>query len=153
MKVAELDGALLDYWVAQHDPRCAGLTFEWRGDHWVGIGDVDGQEHVCCVGCAPSFKAKQVIRRLYREFEFFQPSCSWVDGGPIIERHNITLLDPNYCNSGQWEAYMGAFPDVRDDRVVGMVAAGAGPTPLIAAMRAYVASRFADHVPDIEKPL
>lgn len=83
----------------------------------------------------------------------FHPSRDWAQGGPIIEREGITLLDPKFCESGQWEAFMGAFPDVRKYSIVGMVAQGAGPTPLIAAMRAYVASKFGDEVPDIEKPL
>lgn len=129
MKVAELEGALLDAWVARADGetlasahKCADLV---SGRYWLKMGDY-GSVKEC-----PRY------------------STDWAHGGPIIERHNITLLDPNYCNSGQWEAYMGAFPDVRDDRVVGMVAAGAGPTPLIAAMRAYVVSKFGDEVPDM----
>lgn len=118
MKVAELEGALLDYWVAKAEGLNAGLI------------KVGSDQNAADGGM------------------LFRPSAQWEEGGPIIESHNITLLDPNYCNSGQWEAYMGAFPDVRDDRVVGMVAAGAGPTPLIAAMRAYVVSKFGDEVQD-----
>lgn len=127
MKVAELEGALLDYWVG----RANGWTCNANAQHKILCIDV-WRDHDGKIAFIPA--------------QSYRPSTDWAHGGPNIERHNITLLDPNYCNSGQWEAYMGAFPDVRDDRVVGMVAAGAGPTPLIAAMRAYVASKFGDEV-------
>ena len=126
MKVAELEGALLDYWVARalgyasREDVPSNLTGEWS----------EG-----------GFKND------------WTPSTDWAQGGPIIERANITLLDPMLCNSGLWEAFMGAFLDVRSSDILGMVAQGAGPTPLIAAMRAYVASKFGEEVPDIEKPL
>ena len=122
MKVAELEGALLNYWVAKA-----------LGDRELRLRD--GK---CETPFHPDF-----------DFYLFSPTVAWHEGGPIIERNNITLLDPNYCNSGQWEAYMGAFPDVTKYSIVGMVAQGAGPTPLIAAMRAYVASKFGDEVPDV----
>lgn len=119
MKVAEMDGALLDYWVAKAEGLNAGFI-KIGSDQYAADGGM-----------------------LYR------PSAQWEESGPIIEREYITLLDPNFCNSGLWEAFMGAFLDVRNDDVVGMVASGAGPTPLIAAMRAYVASKFGHEVPDM----
>lgn len=128
MKVAELEGALLDYWVAKAEGLEIDSAFE-NGLHPHLYVFVDG------------------------DLADFAPSSNWGDGGPIIERANITLLDPMLCNSGLWEAFMGAFLDVRSSDILGMVAQGAGPTPLIAAMRAYVASKFGEEVPDIEKPL
>lgn len=60
---------------------------------------------------------------------YFAPSKKWSQGGPIIEREGITLTA---CN-GAWEAtYRGYF--------------GYGPTPLIAAMRCYVASKLGDEI-------
>ena len=59
----------------------------------------------------------------------FAYSTVWAKGGPIIEREGITLTA---CN-GAWEAtYRGYF--------------GYGPTPLIAAMRCYVASKLGAEV-------
>ena len=66
-------------------------------------------------------------------WEFIRkPSTAWEHGGPIIERERIALefLD------GEWCAWAPG-PQRADGR---------GPTPLIAAMRAYVASRFGESV-------
>jgi hypothetical protein len=60
------------------------------------------------------------------------PSNDWSTGGPIIEREGIELsLISNY-----WEA-MIAFSGKEPQK---------GPTPLIAAMRCYVASKLGDEV-------
>ena len=63
-------------------------------------------------------------------WESFRPSVSWSHGGPIIERERIVLIpqatEPRHWIAN-WEAVpIGARPIT-------------GPTPLIAAMRAYVA--------------
>ena len=70
----------------------------------------------------------------------YNPSGDWMQGGPIIERESInTRYDPD-CNKAQaWEA--------SDD--IDFFEAMYGPTPLIAAMRCYVASMLGD---DIEIP-
>ena len=61
----------------------------------------------------------------------YEPSSNWADGGPIIERENIELRP--LC-PGTWRAIdmMGYWWN--------------GPTPLIAAMRCYVASKLGDEV-------
>lgn len=120
MEVSRLEGALLDYWVAKAE-----------GLDPVIVNDQDGIAR-CTIGY----------------FEPYSPSVEWTLGGPIIQREQFTLLDPKFCESGLWEAFMGAFPDVAKYSIVGMVAQGAGPTPLIAAMRAYVSSKFGDEVRD-----
>ena len=59
-------------------------------------------------------------------------STDWVYGGPIIEREGINLeyaVDPE-----KWCACIMADQEVY------------GPTPLIAAMRCYVASKLGDEV-------
>ena len=60
----------------------------------------------------------------------WQPSTDWAQGGPIIEREGITLR--RYTDS-LWDASVGQH-EVD------------GPTPLIAAMRCYVASKLGDEV-------
>lgn len=62
------------------------------------------------------------------------PSSDWRDGGPIIEREKIELF--HHSSARGWIAKHGS--NRSQD--------GEGKTPLIAAMRAYVASKFGDEV-------
>ena len=66
----------------------------------------------------------------------FRPSTEWNDGGPIIERERISIV---HGGMGDWHAFMG-------DPQEGVAGDGEGLSPLIAAMRAYVASKFGDKV-------
>ena len=68
------------------------------------------------------------------EHEYFNPSLDWAQGGPIIERERIELT--YYGDAQGWAVYAG--------RIV--QSAGIGHTPLIAAMRCYVASKLGDEV-------
>lgn len=104
-KVAELEGAELDYWVA----KAAGIHAETR------------------------------FIQLSYGYDF-SPSTDWRVGGPIIAREGIAIAQfgSEYkaaCVNGD-----GYFASV-DFR-------HSGPTPLIAAMRAYVASKFGGEVGD-----
>ena len=63
-------------------------------------------------------------------------SRDWAQGGPIIERERICLRDTGEDGDLMWEA-----DDQRD-----AVGKYRGPTPLIAAMRCYVASVLGDEV-------
>jgi hypothetical protein len=62
----------------------------------------------------------------------FSPSSNWRDGGPIIERERIDLT---WRPSEGWVAWDA---DMRCPKK--------GPTPLVAAMRAYVTSKLGDEV-------
>jgi hypothetical protein len=66
---------------------------------------------------------------------FFNPSTDWSQGGPIIEREKIRLDTTWNFEDGYWSARM--------DTVGGW---WLGDTPLIAAMRCYVASQLGDEV-------
>ena len=70
----------------------------------------------------------------------FKPSTDWAQGGTIIEREKIGL---DY--SGVWSA---CHPRIRPKGKWWR----SGPTPLIAAMRAFVASKLGDEV-DIPEEL
>lgn len=61
-------------------------------------------------------------------------STDWAQAGPIIEREGIAT---------EWSALWGCWL-ARDLRHAGF--SFAGPTPLIAAMRCYVASNLGDEV-------
>ena len=68
--------------------------------------------------------------------DWWQPSADWAQGGAIIEREKIAITGTNFhwweCDSG-WYAHIG-------DRY------SHGDTPLIAAMRCYVASKLGDEI-------
>ncbi len=65
----------------------------------------------------------------------FKPSSDWAQGGAIIEREGIGLVSP-HDDINEWEAYHPT--QVHDEYY--------GATPLIAAMRCYVASKLGDEV-------
>jgi hypothetical protein len=64
----------------------------------------------------------------------FSPSTNWAQGGPIIDREHISTA---YVYWGEWAAW--------DDKTM-PPPKYRGPTPLIAAMRCYVASKLGDDV-------
>lgn len=70
--------------------------------------------------------------------EEYKPSTNWKRGGYIIEEKKITII--GYDN--QWEAHLtvGSFVDSGVGDWV------SGPTPLIAAMRAYVQSVLGEEI-------
>lgn len=68
-------------------------------------------------------------------------STNWAKGGPIIEREGIGLLKVgDRLPHQQWDA--GETDELPDT----LWAVVSGPTPLIAAMRCYVASKLGDEV-------
>lgn len=67
-------------------------------------------------------------------------SADWAFGGPIIEREIVSIDKEE--GGKRWAAY--AWRSDRD------LQKAIGPTPLIAAMRCFVASKLGD---DIEVPL
>ena len=66
----------------------------------------------------------------YAEHEY---STNWAQGGPIIEREKLDV----FCSGNVWDASTG-------DRHPNVIKSGT--TPLIAAMRCYVASKLGDEV-------
>lgn len=66
----------------------------------------------------------------------FGPSEVWSQGGPIIERERINL---RASGAGDWAASSHDVP--HPNRIIQY-----GPTPLIAAMRCFVASKLGDEV-------
>jgi hypothetical protein len=79
-----------------------------------------------------------------KDFASFEPSIEWAQGGPIIEREGMAL---NMEDTHEWQAAMW-WDDEDSKGDILMV----GPTPLIAAMRCYVASKLGDTV-DIPQEL
>ena len=122
MKTAELTGAMLDYWVA-------------RAEGWEAIG------------------GGWFSRPGYAEWSMkaWTPSTNWAQGGPIIEREKIALwADGDVFSAAHPSCPDQCYYDAADGRIdnSGVNAKIMSDTPLIAAMRAYVASKFGDEVPD-----
>lgn len=67
-------------------------------------------------------------------------STDWAAGGPIIEREGISLEVTCMSAGFEWVAKI----DLNEGDV--MVEEKFGPTPLISAMRCYVASKLGDEV-------
>ncbi len=122
MKVSELQDAELDYWVAKAE----GLPV-------VRLECGDGFE--CYPDEAP------LSAGYYYKF-----SRSWAEAGPIIEREKIATFPVWYAPASDF-AWGATEPGYAVNYSAPMAV---GPTPLIAAMRAYVASKFGEEVPDQE---
>lgn len=87
----------------------------------------------------PAYKANWVRRK---HGDLYQPSTDWAQGGPIIEREKIGFTKGNEVCDDWVASYSWVRPRMDiDDSVEGI-----GDTPLIAAMRCYVASKLGDEV-------
>ena len=124
MKVSELEGTRLDFWVARAD----------------GYGEsfIDGLDGCCYLN-----------EQRYADSCMFMPSTNWQQGGELIEKYEIDIAfgmgtpkyegmvtalkhdvpNPDFYNHGMWF----------------------GKTPLIAAMRCIVASVYGDEIKECEK--
>ncbi len=123
MKVSELTGAELDYWVAKAEKHLHATLED--GKCWLGRCDV------------PKFT--EGTRR--GGGVCYKPSEDWSQGGPIIEREKIT----SHPHSAQevWGAWI--HPVINNPGTWTMPAAE-GSTPLIAAMRVFVFSAYGEEV-------
>ena len=125
MKTSELTGAALDWAVAKAEGKTPKIN---------------------CTSFQDAF-----IYRVYLGWSYehssngsiveHKPSTDWDEGGPIIEREKIRLDTTWNQEDNNWSARM--------DTVGGW---WPGDTPLIAAMRCYVASKLGDEI-EIPKEL
>jgi len=158
VKTAELEGAALDYWVA----RAEGYRFwlEQRGDYRLAVKQKPGaREPYKSHQQWETHKQRYIEITEFKQLEvgFFGEgipkfSTDWASGGPLIQREHIWLSDESdEEDSGDapvWIASMPPHVDFNNGRDL----VQEGPTPLIAAMRAFVASKFGDEVEDIKDP-
>ena len=126
MKVSELTGVALDWAVAKCENYVNNIRLD-KFKQWRDLGRTQVQDD---------------------DYTYWHPSTDWGQAGPIIEREKIKVA-PNL--NGTW---LGQIRHEKDHpRVAQKVLAGwtnqHGPTPLIAAMRCFVASKLGD---DIEVP-
>ncbi len=71
----------------------------------------------------------------WQDNQEFKPSFNWAQGGPIIEREGIQIQK----HKSGWVA-LPADAQFSEEEYQ------EGPTPLIAAMRCYVASKLGDEI-------
>lgn len=77
-------------------------------------------------------------RNEYEGTARFNPSTNWAQGGPIIEREKISVSAWGLVN---WKALTLRYPQDVEEEFTAF-----GETPLIAAMRCYVASKLGNEV-------
>ncbi|WP_166679097.1 phage protein NinX family protein [Paraburkholderia sp. BL6665CI2N2] len=126
MRVSDLSGDLLDYWVAR----------------------AEGIEH------GPDLRAMRpgsVLVRVWSKEGFtfytaYTPSTDIAQAWPIIEREQISI-----CYSGiEWNEAVGKLVKIAPCQCVAMCKAVMGVSTVVleACMRAYVASKFGETVPE-----
>ena len=136
MRVADLKGGALDYWVAKASGFGDKIRFTDYGP---------GYEERCFFFYPLLDEAGFEI---YPSGSDWNPSSNWDQGGPIIHREGIGFWK-GYDSESRgkvevWEA--STLNPVSAIEVQGPQ--GIGPTPLIAAMCAYVRLKFGREVED-----
>jgi hypothetical protein len=134
MRVSELEGPLLDYWVAK-----ALGWIDYPAD------SVDAWYHEA---------DKAPFERFVCKRSCWTPSTNWVQGGQIIEEQRVAV----WADAGQfYAAHPGSNEHGYYDADLGVIDSDCsqgmpGTSPLIAAMRAFVASEFGGEVPEVTAP-
>lgn len=123
--INELEYALLDAAVAKAEGKA---VVERRGMYWIEWPQCDEDADV-----------DEFDRLTRKGYDAYQPSSDWCEGGPIIEREEIAVINENYGSITKWSAWVQGW--MSNDGMDGL-AHGTGPTVLVAAMRAYVTSRL-----------
>lgn len=89
----------------------------------------------------PDFDGTHILITGASPYDYF-PSTHWPQGGPIIERECIATYASGACSVAPKN------PDYWVAEILGTegMITQYGPTPLIAAMRCYIASKLGDEV-------
>ena len=101
----------------------------------VKTSELDGAELDYAVAKCEEWEVEFEDGPLYFRGDYFRdgdpckPSTNWGQGGPIIEREGIAIY---LYGDGEWQAVLEKEYE--------------GPTPLVAAMRCYVASKLGEEV-------
>jgi hypothetical protein len=93
-----------------------------------------------CEGVAVEYVDDEITQCLLQKPSGrYAPSTDWAQGGPIIEREWVEVVPwPNESDeNARWQATQHDLP---------IKVYYAGPSPLIAAMRCYVAMKLGDEV-------
>ncbi len=91
-----------------------------------------------CEGIAVEYVDDEITKCLLQKPSGrYAPSTNWAQGGPIIERERISIRPDT--GSSLFRAFVIRPPDGLSNRHIGQ-------TPLLAAMRCYVASKLGDEI-------
>ena len=122
IKTSELIGPTLDCAVAKCEGISVSNSKQEHGFIETAWDKITKWEHAC---------------------EIYNPSADWSQGGPIIAREKICLSGPFVVDNDD-----GYTISIHDDWSANIrdISGQMGPTPLIAAMRCYVASLLGDEV-------
>lgn len=136
VKTSELEGAALDWAVAQIDPMCDGLSwvFSEKYKTFVGIAQIDGDSTVCAFLSSKISVFGHGLRMALRRAQatHYRPSTDWSQGGPLIDRYSINIGRRDGVSLAQcMELQSHAL---------------SGQTTLIAACRAIVDAKLGDTV-------
>jgi len=124
VKVSELEGTLLDAWVVK-------ALDGYRGPYQLVK---DGRPEKNCLIFPDGVPFRATTGNL-------MPSSDWSHGGPIIQAERISVYAQ--VDEGNLLHWVGVVEQMQTARRGWL-----GPTPLVAAMRAYVASKYGEEVPD-----
>jgi hypothetical protein len=115
------------------------LALDWavelaNGTHWSSNGYF-------------VFKNADGTTRTFERSPEWRYSTSWTQAGPIIDREKI-CLKALFFKDGGWRAHKHSlrYDDRLADYIYGDEIMQDGPTPLVAAMRCYVASKLGDKI-------
>ena len=126
MKASDLTGPALDWAVAV----CQGYKMERPKD----LQMINSEGHRILINASESCKQHD-----------YSPSTNWLLGGPIIEREEFCLMPILEDDDSTAWAADKRIDDLWDQNFTGQ-------TPLIAAMRCYVASKLGNEI-EIPKEL
>jgi hypothetical protein len=101
--------------------------------------DLIGRALDWAVAAAQGIEVHTCIGFVSVDSEIYDPSEDWALGGPIIERERISIL------MAGWDEVDGALPVWQASSYSGREVIEAH-TPLVAAMRCFVASRLGEEV-------
>ena len=103
-----------------------GAALDWAVCKAVGM-----------IAAYPKMESGKTFVRMWNgnSTKYVHPSTDWSQGGPIIEREGFWLMK---LSSDTWDC------DTNGESFEGQHQMG--PTPLIAAMRCFVASKLGDEV-------
>lgn len=134
-KTAELTGELLDAAVALAEGRLlVSDEPEWPKGDYKRLRKEFGGRHIVRWYANGGEPETAEVGGWEPIDNWGSPSTDWLMGGPLIDRERIAIY-PGAPDTGNWFAHTD--PRTRH---------WPGPTPLIAAMRAFVASKLGDEV-------
>ena len=113
----------------------------------IKTSELTGEALDACVRlCVERDAGLHSALKIFTAARLKHPSTDWAQGGPIIEREQIGIdAMPTYVGGVPGVVWTATAPMTSEPGRELMLSEH-GPTPLIAAMRCYVASKLGDKV-------